>query len=68
MIIEQTIDKLYQMKLFGMADSVKERISRPDHRDLVDSIKMLVKLDVVIDIHFHRLPFGKFIWQRRQRL
>ncbi len=34
MIIEQTIDKLYQMKLFGMADSVKERISRPDHRDL----------------------------------
>jgi DNA replication protein DnaC len=34
MIIEQTIDKLYQMKLFGMADSVKERISGPDHRDL----------------------------------
>ena len=34
MIIEQTIDKLYQMKLFGMAESVKERISRPDHRDL----------------------------------
>lgn len=34
MIIEQTIDKLYQMKLFGMAESVKGRISRPDHRDL----------------------------------
>lgn len=34
MIIEQTIDKLYGMKLFGMANSVKERISRPDHRDL----------------------------------
>ncbi len=34
MIIEQTIDKLYQMKLFGMAASVKDRISRPDHRDL----------------------------------
>lgn len=34
MIIEQTIDKLYQMKLFGMANSVKERTSRPDHRDL----------------------------------
>lgn len=34
MIIEQTIDKLYQMKLFGMANSVKDRISRPDHRDL----------------------------------
>jgi DNA replication protein DnaC len=34
MIIEQTIDKLYQMKLFGMAESVKKRISKPDHRDL----------------------------------
>lgn len=34
MIIEQTIDRLYEMKLFGMAKSVKERISRPDHRDL----------------------------------
>lgn len=34
MIIEQTIEKLHQMKLLGMANSVKERISRPDHRDL----------------------------------
>ena len=34
MIIEQTVDKLYEMKLFGMAKSVKERVSRPDHRDL----------------------------------
>lgn len=34
MLIEQTIDKLYQMKLFGLAASVKDRISRPDHRDL----------------------------------
>lgn len=34
MIIEQTIDKLYKMKLFGMAESVKSRISRSDHRDL----------------------------------
>ena len=38
MIIEQTIDKLYQMKLFGMANSVKERVSRPDHRDLSVSV------------------------------
>ena len=37
MIIEQTIDKLYQMKLFGMAASMKERLSRPDHRDLAVS-------------------------------
>jgi DNA replication protein DnaC len=34
MLIEQTIDKLYQMKLFGLAESVKSRISRPDHREL----------------------------------
>ncbi len=34
MIIEQTIDKLYQMKLFGMAESVKARASRSDHKDL----------------------------------
>ena len=34
MIIEQTIDKLYQMKLFGMAESVKARLARPDHGDL----------------------------------
>lgn len=34
MIIEQTIDKLYQMKLFGMAESLKKRIASPDHRDL----------------------------------
>jgi len=34
MIIEQTIDRLTQMKLFGMSESVKKRISRPDHRDL----------------------------------
>ena len=34
MLNQQTIDKLYEMKLFGMAKSVRERISRPDHRDL----------------------------------
>jgi DNA replication protein DnaC len=34
MIIEQTIDKLYRMKLFGMAQSAKDRLSRADHRDL----------------------------------
>lgn len=33
-IIEQTIDKLYQMKLYGMAESLKKRIASPDHRDL----------------------------------
>lgn len=34
MIIEQTIDKLYQMKLFGMAQAVKDRLTRSDHRDI----------------------------------
>jgi len=34
MIIEQTLDKLHLMQLFGMAESVRERIARPDHRDL----------------------------------
>jgi DNA replication protein DnaC len=37
MIIEQTIDKLYRMKLFGMAESVKDRLSRSDHQDLAVS-------------------------------
>lgn len=34
MLFEQTIDKLAQMKLYGMANSLKERISRPDHGDI----------------------------------
>jgi DNA replication protein DnaC len=34
MIIEQTVGKLYEMKLFGMAESIKMRLSRPDHADL----------------------------------
>lgn len=34
MLIEQTYDKLSAMKLYGMSNSVKERLGRPDHRDL----------------------------------
>jgi DNA replication protein DnaC len=34
MLIEQTIEKLVQMKLHAMARSLKERLSRPDHTDL----------------------------------
>lgn len=37
MLLEQTIDKLMQMKLYGMASSAKERLSRPDHADLSHS-------------------------------
>ena len=34
MVIEQTIERLQQMKLFGMSKSLKERLSRADHKDL----------------------------------
>src|SRR6185437_4236024 len=34
MILEQTLEKLYQMKLHMMAKSTRERISRPDHQEL----------------------------------
>ncbi len=34
MLIEQTYDKLSQMKLFGMLGAVKERLSSPSHQDL----------------------------------
>ncbi len=34
MIIEQTVHKLHEMKLFGMAESVKARTARTDHGDL----------------------------------
>ena len=34
MLLEQTLDKLYKMKLYGMHASVKEKLSRPDHAEL----------------------------------
>jgi DNA replication protein DnaC len=34
MLIEQTVDKMISMKMFKMAESFKERISRTDHRSL----------------------------------
>jgi DNA replication protein DnaC len=34
MLMEQTITKLNEMKLYGMVKSIQERISRPDHADL----------------------------------
>src|SRR5271154_1646795 len=34
MLLEQTVDKLNQMKLFGLAQNIKDRLSRPDHKDL----------------------------------
>lgn len=34
MLLEQTIDKLNQMKLFGMAGGLKERLTRADHAEM----------------------------------
>ncbi len=34
MLLEQTVDKLNQMKLYGLAHNIKDRLSRPDHKDL----------------------------------
>jgi len=44
MLLEQTVDKMVQMKMFKMAESLKERIDRPDHRSLslTDFIGFLV--------------------------
>jgi DNA replication protein DnaC len=34
MLIEQTLQKLYDLKLSGMANILKEKLNRPDHKDL----------------------------------
>ena len=34
MLIEQTVDKLVSMKMYKMAESLKERLSRSDHQSL----------------------------------
>ena len=34
MLIEQTLEKLYKMKLYGMHSSVKEKLSKPENADL----------------------------------
>lgn len=44
MLIEQTVDKLYQMKLFGMANSLKERMAKKQHTEvsITDFIGLIV--------------------------
>jgi DNA replication protein DnaC len=37
MLLEQTVDKLYQMKLFGMAHSLKERLEKKEHSEISTS-------------------------------
>ena len=34
MLIEQTVDKMLSMNMYKMAESFKERLSRPDHASL----------------------------------
>ena len=34
MLLEQTHEKLVEMKLYGMASSIKERLERVDHQSL----------------------------------
>jgi DNA replication protein DnaC len=34
MLTEQTVEKLYQMKLYGMARSLKERLERKEHNEI----------------------------------
>ena len=34
MLLEQTLDKLNIMKLYGMANALKERLARVDHQSL----------------------------------
>ncbi|MBI4406153.1 MAG: ATP-binding protein [Deltaproteobacteria bacterium] len=34
MLIEQTVDKLHQMRLFGMANSLKDRMGKKEHTQL----------------------------------
>ena len=45
MLIEQTNEKLAQMKLFGMLNSVKDRLSRPDHQSLSSSELLSLVVD-----------------------
>src|SRR6266446_1665494 len=44
MLIEQTVDKLYQMKLFGMAHALKERLERKEYAEIsiTDFIGLIV--------------------------
>ena len=44
MLLEQTVDKLNRMKLYGIAKNIQDRLSRPDHRDLspADLVGLLV--------------------------
>ena len=44
MLLEPTIDKLNQMKLFGMARAIKERLTRVDHAEMpvADVLGLLV--------------------------
>ncbi len=45
MLIEQTFEKLYDMKLNGMADAFKEQMEQPDIRDLAFEERFALLID-----------------------
>jgi DNA replication protein DnaC len=56
MLNQQTLDKLYIMKLLGMADGFKEQIQQPSFQDLS------------FDQRFGMLVDGQWIWKENKRL
>jgi DNA replication protein DnaC len=56
MLNEQTLDKLYGMKLLGMAESFKEQLAQPSCHDLS------------FDERFGMLVDRQWIWKENQRL
>jgi len=45
MLIEQTIEKLYAMKLYGLADSLKEQLQQPDINELAFEERFSLMVD-----------------------
>jgi DNA replication protein DnaC len=56
MLIEQTADRLYAMKLNGMADAFKEQLARPDLNDLAFE----ERFSLLVDRHW--------IWKEDRRM
>ena len=56
MLNQQTLDKLYIMKLLGMADGFKEQLQQPSFQDLS------------FDQRFGMLVDGQWTWKENKRL
>ncbi len=73
MLLEQTYEKLVAMKLYGMANTIKERLERVDHQSL--SKEELLGLLVDDEWLYRenrklsaRLKVAKFVSGRRSHL